>query len=506
MKAINKYIVLLVIAAMSFSITSCNYLDKEPENTIPTEQVDYSDLDNMYQPVSGMYAKLRTSGMHWVIIELTLIREQGVFSGQYNGSDYDKVNNYSYNDSFWGINEIWMQYYNMIKCANSAIASLHNYAKYCTTDELAQKNRAYQGEVRILRAYAYWRLVEAFGPCTILLDNNQTDMHRSTAESVLNYALKDLQYAIENCRYVRPNESPDGHLGAATAYTAMALAAKINCFLGNFTEVKALTDKIIISGKFELYKDYYQLWKIPGKLCDESLLECQCTDFGNGSGELIDTDQWFNCQGPNTVGSLCADGSAWANGWGDIGITTEFREWAAARGETVRATTSFLLAGEYTPDGDYIGPQTNPVNTDCWNGKVYTPTTQLTDGRTKYGTNNNVRILRYADVLLMNAEAKVMLGENGDEPFNLVRERAQMPPITGVTLQDIKDERRMEFVCEWGDNYTDLRRWGDCEAVLGELGWTEEAEYFPVPFSQYTASYGDYLLLEPVEEDVDLVD
>ena len=106
----------------------------------------------------------------------------------------------------------------------------------------------------------------------------------------------------------------------------------------------------------------------------------------------------------------------------------------------------------------------------------------------------------------MNAEAKVMLGENGDEPFNLVRERAQMPPITGVTLQHIKDERRMEFVCEWGDNYTDLRRWGDCEAVLGELGWTEEAEYFPVPFSQYTASYGDYLLLEPVEEDVDLVD
>ena len=170
--------------------------------------------------------------------------------------------------------------------------------------------------------------------------------------------------------------------------------------------------------------------------------------FRNGSGELIDTDQWFNCQGPNTVGSLCADGSAWANGWGDIGITTEFREWAAARGETIRATTSFLLAGEYTPDGDYIGPQTNPVNTDCWNGKVYTPTTQLTDGRTKYGTNNNVRILRYADVLLMNAEAKVMLGENGDEPFNLVRERAQMPPITGVTLQDIKDERRMEFGAE----------------------------------------------------------
>ena len=84
-----------------------------------------------------------------------------------------------------------------------------------------------------------------------------------------------------------------------------------------------------------------------------------------------------------------------------------FRDWAYERGETVRATTSFLLAGSTTPDGDVIKPQINSAKTDCWNGKAYTPTNQLTPGRTKYGTNNNVRIFRYADVLLMNAEAKI---------------------------------------------------------------------------------------------------
>ena len=59
-------------------------------------------------------------------------------------------------------------------------------------------------------------------------------------------------------------------------------------------------------------------------------------------------------------------------------------------------------------------------------GKAYTPTDQLTPGRTKYGANNNVRIFRYADVLLMNAEAKVRLGKDGDASLKLVRDRAGM--------------------------------------------------------------------------------
>lgn len=492
MKTIKSFIYVL-LAMLMLSTTACDYLDKEPENKMPEEGVDFTNVSNMYMPVSGMYAKLRTSGMHWAILELTVIRERDVFSGQFNGSLYYNTGLYKYDDSFWAINEIWMQYYNMIKTANSAIEALDSYAANLTAgSEDMKKNESYKGEVKLLRAYAYWRLVEAFGDVTILRDNNQTDLRRSTKETVLKYVLEDLQYGIDHMRRMRPNEAPDGHMGAATAYTAMLLAAKVNCFLGNFDKVESLTDEIINSGKFELYPDYYQMWKIPGKLCNESLLECQCTDFGNGSGDHIDTDQWFNCQGPNT------DGTSFAKGWGDIGIYKEFRDWAYARGETVRAETTFLLAGSTTRDGDVIGPQTNPKNTDCWNGKVYTPSNQLTPGRTKYGENNNVRIFRYADVLLMNAEAKIMLGKNGDEPFNVVRRRAKMPELTNVTLQQLKDERRMEMVCEWGDSYTDLRRWGDCETELKHLEWTKEGEYFPVPFSQYTATPD--LRLDPLSE------
>ena len=47
--------------------TSCDYLDKEPENKVPEENVDFTQIENMYQAVSGVYAKVRTGGMHWVI-------------------------------------------------------------------------------------------------------------------------------------------------------------------------------------------------------------------------------------------------------------------------------------------------------------------------------------------------------------------------------------------------------------------------------------------------------
>lgn len=473
---------------MVLSLVSCNdFLDKEPEGKVPEQKVDYTNTANMYQPVSGVYAKIRTSGLHWVIWEITTIRDQDVFSGQFNGSDYYNLSIYKYNDSFWGFDELWKQYYNIIKVANSAIETLDLYAANITSDSDMKKYKAYRGEVMFMRAYAYYRLVQAFGAVTILRDNNQLDLSRSTAAAVNKYALEDLQYGIDNMPRIRPNQSE--HVGAVTAFSAATLAAKIHLNEGNYAKVEELTDDIIKNGNFSLYPDFYQLFKIPGKLCDESIFEVQCTDFGNGLGDLIDSGEWFVCQGPNNSGSNIS-------GWGDCGIMKSFRDWAYGRGETIRATTSFLLADSTTPDGDYIRAQINPANTDCWNGKAYTPLSQLTPGRTRYGTNNNVRIIRYADVLLMNAEAKVRNGKSGDIPFNEIRTRAKMPELTNVTADQVLDERRMELLCEWGERYNDLVRTGLAATAL--TGWTKDKQYLPLPFNQYTQIPD--LLLDPKNE------
>lgn len=478
---INKYLSVLALASLLFGATSCSdYIDIDPENSVPEEKVDYTNLDNMYMPVSGVYAKVRTGAMHWVIWPLSIVRDGDVWSGKPDDqAPLVDMGNYNYDQGFWGLNEMWNQYYGIIKVANSALESLDEYAVYATTDAQKATNRSYQGEVKFLRAYAYYRLVQAFGPVTILRSNTQTNLTRSTIEAVNKYMLEDLEYAYNNCPEVRPNEM--AHIGAVSAYSAKALAAKVYLNMGQYDQVEKLTDDIINSRKFELYGDFYQLFKIPGKLCDESLFECQCTDFGQGSGEMVDADQWFNFQGPSLQGQSISVG-----GWGFIGYSDEFKAWAESRNEDVRATTTFLVGGTTTPSGDFIKPQQNSIRTNCWNGKAYTPTNQMTEGRTKYGSNNNIRVLRYADVLLMNAEAKVKLGKNGDEPFNEVRRRAHMPELTNVTFDQILDERRMELCCEWGERYNDLIRTGKAAEVLGPKGWTVEKTYYPLPLDQIT--------------------
>lgn len=476
---INKYLSVLALASLLFGATSCSdYIDIDPENSVPEEKVDYTNLDNMYMPVSGVYAKVRTGAMHWVIWPLSIVRDGDVWSGKPDDqAPLVDMGKFNYDQGFWGLNEMWNQYYGIIKVANSALESLDEYAVYATTDAQKATNRSYQGEVKFLRAYAYYRLVQAFGPVTILRSNKQTNLTRSTVEAVNKYMLEDLEFAYNNCPEVRPNEMP--HIGAVTAYTAKALAAKVYLNMGQYDQVEKLTDDIITSRKFKLYDDFYQLFKIPGKLCNESLFECQCTDFGQGSGEMVDVDQWFNFQGPSLQGPSISVG-----GWGFVGYSDEFKAWAESRNEGVRATTTFLVGGTTTPSGDFIKPQQNSIRTNCWNGKAYTPTNQMTEGRTKYGSNNNVRVLRYADVLLMNAEAKVKLGNNGDESFNEVRRRAHMPELTNVTFDQILDERRMELCCEWGERYNDLIRTGKAAEVLGPKGWTVEKTYYPLPLDQ----------------------
>ncbi len=170
---------------------------------------------------------------------------------------------------------------------------------------------------------------------------------------------------------------------------------------------------------------------------------------------MVDVDQWFVFQGPGSMG-----------GWNFMRYQPEFKQWAEQRGESVRATTIFMEGNTTTPSGDNIGGKSG----EYYNGKAYTPTNELTEGRTKYGANNNVRVFRYADVLLMNAEAKVRQGKSGDEPFNQVRRRAKMADITNVTVDQIIDERRIELAGEWGERYNDLVRTGKANNVLGTAG------------------------------------
>ena len=165
------------------------------------------------------------------------------------------------------------------------------------------------------------------------------------------------------------------------------------------------------------------------------------------------------------------------------------------RGETVRLTTTLLYSAQTDPDGEReysgvkypyrltpSGDQIFSTQYKMYNGKTYVPSDQMTPGRADWGCYNNMRMLRFAEVLLLNAEARVHKNMDADAPFNRVRVRAKMPELTGVTLEQIYDERDMELALEWGERYYDLTRTGRAADVL--TGYSEAVRYYPIPRAQ----------------------
>ena len=106
--------------------TACtDFIEIDPENKVPEQGVDFTNKNNMYQPVVGAYSKVRTQGMHWCNALLMFTRDGDVWSGRTDdqGDAVAFGRKFNYNNSFWALNQVWMNFYDIIRITNAAKAS-----------------------------------------------------------------------------------------------------------------------------------------------------------------------------------------------------------------------------------------------------------------------------------------------------------------------------------------------------------------------------------------------
>ncbi|MFZ0282916.1 MAG: RagB/SusD family nutrient uptake outer membrane protein [Bacteroidales bacterium] len=466
-------------------LTNCeDFLNMRPEGTIPSTGVDYSKSENIFLSVSASYAKLRNYGAHvFPYIGAFEITSDNADKGSTpeDNPPMKEMDNLTYQSNNGLVNDLWIAYFDIVSGANYAIHQMPLFVAAMQNNTDKQYALECQGEAKTIRAYAYFNLTRLFGRVpivdTTLTSEQLASVSQSTTSQLFSFIEKDLSEAIA----VLPDSYTKEWAGRITKFTAMGLKAKVHLYQQEWDSVASLTDKIIASGRFSLLPVFRDVFSIDGENSRESLFEIQSSTLGKTTGDQTFMEYAF-VQGPR------GNYPSGMQGWGFCTPSQDLINFYTERGEIIRPATTLLYRGTKTPEGDsIITTCSNPV----YNGKVYVPLAYNNWNYNGYGFDYNVRILRYAEVLLMYAEAKVngasvptVTGITADDAVNLVRTRAGLPVLIGVTDHQIWDERRAELALE-EDRYFDLVRTNQAATVLEGKGFTVgKHEVFPIPSAQ----------------------
>ena len=483
-KTMKKLYILLIITGI-LAVASCeDFLEIRPEGTLPTTGIDYSKSENIFLSVSASYAKLRNYGAHvFPYIGAFEIASDNADKGSTpeDNPTMLELDNLTYQSDNGLINDLWIAYFDIVSGANYSIHQMPLFEE--TLPEASDKIYALQcrGEVKAIRAYAYFNLTRLFGRVplidTLLTAEELASVSQATTSQLYEFIEKDLKEAIE----ILPAGYANEWAGRINRYTAMAIKARVHMYQAEWDSVASLTDRIIGSGRYALLNDFREVFSINGENSSESLFEVQSSTLGKTTGDQTFMEYAY-VQGPrgNTPSNM--------QGWGFCTPSQNLIDFYSGRGEIIRPATTLLYRGTKTPEGDSIRVIcSNPV----YNGKVYTPSYYNNWNYNGYGFDHNVRILRYADILLMYAESRVngatagtTSGLTADDAVNLVRERAGLLPLSGVTAEAVWDERRAELAMEQ-DRFFDLVRTGKAATALASKGFVVgKHEVYPIPSAQ----------------------
>lgn len=349
-------------------------------------------------------------------------------------------------------------------------------------------------ETRFLRAYYHFELVKWFGGIPLNGDKrfatgDETKVKRSTVKEVYASIEADLIYASQN---LAPTASQTGR---ATRGAALALLGKAYLYQNKFPEAATALEQVITSSKYSLVSDYASIFEMAGENGPESIFEVQYTDVeGAGFGCL-------QCSEGNVAvgfsGVRNYTGPKYTSGF-SFNVPTKSTYNSFEVGDTRLKASILDIAAWATANNATFGKGNE--DTGYFNQKYLPRLRNSTAAGDLNLTNpNNYRAIRYADVLLMAAEALNRGGIDDTKALsylNKVRDRGfgdtnHRLSSNGAALTDaILKERRSEFVGE-GFRFFDLVRTGKAAAAITGFVVAKH-ELFPIPLQEIQFSNGNW--------------
>ncbi len=479
---INKTTIAIFMASMFLSIACMDdFLNQKPQGQ-ETEQVYLKTEQQAILATTAIYNIFLDWSFHSGGYPLLDIMSDDANKGSNpgDGGGIELFNRFQFTPSAGDISRWYSALYKGVRRTNIVLTNVPSI----TMDE-ALKTRML-GEAHFLRALFYFDLVRAFGDLPKVTEPSPPrKLARSPKQEIYTeIIIPDLLSAIESLPEKSDYQAADA--GRSTKGAAKSLLAKVYLFQNDFVKVEKYAMEVIASGQYDLEPEFSNAFSLEGQFRIESVFEIGAEPNSGGS-------QFANTQGVRGVPN---------RGWGfnrpsveliDFFETDDIRKDATVvfLGETIDGI--FIQGDPATPDITYANPPTNTIvkEIETYNQKVWVPGTSTLE---QFGYNK--RLIRYADVLLMAAEA---LNENSKSmealvPLNKVRQRAGLLPIADtdkiILRQKIADERRAELAME-GNRFWDLVRTGKAADVLAPWGFVSgKHELFPIPQSEIDLSEG----------------
>lgn len=503
MKQCTSYKCSVVVCCCLLFFSCENYLDVAPQGQV-TEEAIASDPQAALNLVNGAYNALwlgdafgpaDVHSLNFVILTEVASDNSDKGSSPPDYSPAAEIDDFTLTPGNSIVNNIWRGYYRAIARVNQAIDRI----PLSPLDETRQNQL--MAEVRFLRGYFYFNLVRFFGGVPLITRvpapseaNNPEFQTRASRDSVYDFIVADLQFAVDNL----PNKGETA-IGRATRGAAASLLAKVHMYLENWQQVYDLTNMVINgeTGTYDLHPNYFELWRESGENNVESIFEVQ-TGENNQCNNAIQL--YVVSQGPRAGGAF---------GWQDLGFgfnsPSEDLVNAYEPNDPRRDATIIFIDQDGTVlwDGFRI-PSKDSVENFRYNYKAYHSRMQESNCGNNDFLPKNLRLMRFAEVLLMHAEAANELGLPAEAltALNRVRARARgnnedvLPDITTTDQAQLREriwqERRVELAMEH-DRFFDIVRQGRAAELLQAQGKNFVAgknEVFPIPAEQIQLSGG----------------
>jgi hypothetical protein len=357
----------------------------------------------------------------------------------------------------------WSQRYVVIKRANDVI-----YHVPSITMDAALKKRIL-GEAYFLGALVHFQLAAYYGNdkagVPIANRSNPSDASNIPRAANVNenydYIIGDLKTAASLLPYFDTYTTAD--YGRAHKTAAWALLSKVYLYKKDYANAELYADSVINSGKHHLVANFADVFTIANNWGPEYIWSATSTGGGAGGWGSI-------------LPGVMLENKGWGmyNGWGYYMPTKELYD-AYLPGDKRREATILKPGDQFTFFGQlktysstnslsgfqfrkYMEPfsYANPIGTYISSNGDH-PTTSL-----------NVPLLRYAEVILIKAEAMLMQQKNADVWINMIRNRAGLASVQNADMTELKLQRRLELAGEWADHHRDLVRWGDAQAAYAK--------------------------------------